>query len=313
MQKVPRSLTSGFNPCVNNVCGQPAVRPLVDTGVMVFVVFGILGLNRTENHVIGDMGNVIYDENFDLFKEIGSLCKLCKVIGNNAVLVKPGGAQCLPTAVQSVLCSLLLSLVICVAAVVFFTAHMLLLLPVLLSILGELCLVVAMMYCAGWEMGAVEAISLSILVGFSVDYCVHLVEGFLLAEESPPSPSHPGTDESAFRQWRTLAAVNQVGVAIVSSAVTTIIATVPLFFCIIAPFTKFGKIIALNMGISVLYTLTVCTALLSTLGPVHFSRTRAAVLKAGSAVLVTAGTGLAVGWTLGKLGVKIPFPTAADG
>ncbi|MGH0130051.1 UNVERIFIED_CONTAM: hypothetical protein FKN15_040788 [Acipenser sinensis] len=428
VQKVPRSLTSGFNPCMNNVCGHPAVRPLVDTEAMVFVVFGILGLNRTrrvENHVIGDMGNVIYDESFDLFKEIGSLCKLCKVIGNNAALVKPGGAQCLPSgysissflkqlhpecqglpepnllpgqlshgavglqdgrvrwvsmafksttykgkssfqthsdylqwesflqqqldllpqisslqrgfqtcehwkqifmeilvsgltpgcpvsaAVQSALCSLLLSLVICVAAVVFFTAHLLLLLPVLLSILGELCLVVAMMYCAGWEMGAVEAISLSVLVGSSVDYCVHLVEGFLLAEESPPPPHIQ--DESALRQWRTLAAVNQVGVAIISSAVTTIIATVPLFFCIIAPFAKFGKIMALNTGISVLYTLTVCTALLSTLGPAHFSRTRAAVLKAGSAVLVTAGTGLAVGWTLGKLGVKIPFPTAADG
>lgn len=37
------------------------------------------------------------------------------------------------------------------------------------------------MYWLGWEMGAVEAISLSILVGSSVDYCLHLVEGFLLA------------------------------------------------------------------------------------------------------------------------------------
>ena len=37
------------------------MRPLVDTGAMVFVVFGILGVNRTErrdNHVIGDMVRV---------------------------------------------------------------------------------------------------------------------------------------------------------------------------------------------------------------------------------------------------------------
>lgn len=40
------------------------------------------------------------------------------------------------------------------------------------------------MYWLGWEMGAVEAISLSILVGSSVDYCLHLVEGFLLAGET---------------------------------------------------------------------------------------------------------------------------------
>jgi len=52
---------------------------------------------------------------------------------------------------------------------------------------GMICLVVAIFYWAGWELGAVEAISLSILVGSSVDYCVHVVEGYLLAGHSPPS------------------------------------------------------------------------------------------------------------------------------
>ena len=52
--------------------------------------------------------------------------------------------------------------------------------------LGMICLVVAMFFWAGWELGAVEAISLSILVGSSVDYCVHVVEGYLLAGRSPP-------------------------------------------------------------------------------------------------------------------------------
>ena len=42
-------------------------------------------------------------------------------------------------------------------------------------------------YLAGWELGAVEAISLSILVGSSVDYCVHLVEGYLSAGKNPPA------------------------------------------------------------------------------------------------------------------------------
>lgn len=51
---------------------------------------------------------------------------------------------------------------------------------------GSVCLVVTVMYWSGWEMGAVEAISLSILVGSSVDYCVHLVEGYLLAGENLP-------------------------------------------------------------------------------------------------------------------------------
>lgn len=42
-------------------------------------------------------GSVIYDSSFDLFKEIGHLCRLCKAIAGNSALVKPGGAQCLPS------------------------------------------------------------------------------------------------------------------------------------------------------------------------------------------------------------------------
>lgn len=351
---------------------------------------------------------VIYDDSFDLFKEIGNLCRLCKAIASNTELVKPGGAQCLPSGysissflqmlhpecknipepnllpgqlshgavgvkdgkvqwismafesttykgkssfqtyadylkwetflqqqlqlfpegsalrhgfqtcehwkqifmeiigVQSALYGLVLSLVICVAAVAVFTTHILLLLPVLLSILGVVCLVVTIMYWSGWEMGAVEAISLSILVGSSVDYCVHLVEGYLLAGEN--LPLHQAEDPTACRQWRTIEAVRHVGVAIVSSAVTTVIATVPLFFCIIAPFAKFGKIVALNTGVSILYTLTVSTALLSIMGPGTFIRSRTSCLKAVVGVLLAGLLGLCICLALLKSGFKIPLP-----
>ena len=47
-------------------------------------------------------------------------------------------------------------------------------------------LVVAIFYMASWHMGAVEAVSLSILVGSSVDYCMHLVEGYLLMGKTMP-------------------------------------------------------------------------------------------------------------------------------
>lgn len=211
--------------------------------------------------------------------------------------------------VQSALYGLVLSLVICVAAVAVFTTHILLLLPVLLSILGVVCLVVTIMYWCGWEMGAVEAISLSILVGSSVDYCVHLVEGYLLAGEN--LPLQQAEDPTACRQWRTLEAVRHVGVAIVSSATTTLIATVPLFFCIIAPFAKFGKIVALNTGVSILYTLTVSTALLSTMAPGTFTRSSTSCLKALLAVLLAGLLALCICLALLKSGFQIPLPNGA--
>ncbi|XP_058493057.1 protein dispatched homolog 3 isoform X2 [Solea solea] len=404
--KTNPSKTFGFNPCSGGVCGRPAVRPLVDTGAMVFVVFGILGVNRTEhrdNHVIGDMGSIILDPDFDIFQEMGYLCKICKAISANTQLVKRGGAQCLPSGhklssilpllhpechslpepnllpgqlshgavgmiggkvrwlsmafesttykgkssfqtysdflqwenfvqeqlaklpqssalqrgfqtcehwkqifmeiigVESALWSLLLSLVICVAAVSVFTAHLLLLLPVLITILGVICLVVALMYWLGWEMGAVEAISLSILVGSSVDYCLHLVEGYLLAGETMPStPAH--NSPAAERRGRTLEAVNHVGVAIVSSAVTTVISTVPLFFCVIVPFAKFGQIVAINTAVSIFFTLTVTVAMLACMAPSRFSRPPAAVLKASLAVMAGAALVAVLCWVGGQLG-----------
>ena len=42
-------------------------------------------------------------------------------------------------------------------------------------------MVTAIFYLTGWQLGGVEAISLSILVGTSVDYSFHLVEGYILA------------------------------------------------------------------------------------------------------------------------------------
>ena len=39
----------------------------------------------------------------------------------------------------------------------------------------------AIFWLAGWKLGAIEAISLSILVGTSVDYTVHLTEGYIMA------------------------------------------------------------------------------------------------------------------------------------
>lgn len=125
-------------------------------------------------------------------------------------------------------------------------------------------------------------------------------------------PSPHTQDAHSPRQWRTLEAVRHVGVAIVSSALTTVIATVPLFFCIIAPFAKFGKIVALNTGVSILYTLTVSTALLGIMAPGSFTRTRTSFLKALGAVLLAGALGLAACLVLLWSGYKIPLPTGTS-
>lgn len=101
---------------------------------------------------------------------------------------------------------------------------------------------------------------------------------------------------SVERQSRTLEAVNHVGVAIVSSAVTTVISTVPLFFCVIVPFAKFGQIVAINTAVSILFTMTVTVAMLACMAPACFSRPPMAVLKASLAVIAGAALVGALCW-----------------
>ncbi|XP_060073732.1 protein dispatched homolog 3-like [Ylistrum balloti] len=209
-------------------------------------------------------------------------------------------------AVNSAIYGLVLSMVVCMVAVALFTGHVLLLFIVFICILEMICLVVGIFYLAGWEMGGVEAISLSILVGSSVDYCVHLVEGYLLAGKALPQ-DHKQSASSA-RRWRTKAAITHIGVSILSSALTTIVAAVPLTQTIIKPFSKFGQIVAINTSVSIVYSLTVCSAFLATIAPGYFSPTWKSYLKALAGTVIFLGATVLSLYTATKAGVFIPGP-----
>ncbi|KAK3589530.1 hypothetical protein CHS0354_041654 [Potamilus streckersoni] len=209
-------------------------------------------------------------------------------------------------AVSSAIYGLVLSLLICMVTVAIFTGHIMLLLIVFLSICEMVCLVVGIFYIAGWEIGGVEAVSLSILVGSSVDYCVHLVEGYNLAADACPS----SVKESPMkcRHWRTTAAISHIGVSILSSALTTIIAAIPLTFTAIQPFAKFGQILAINTTVCIFFSLTVSPALLSTIGPAYFKQTWKSTLKAFIGTVILTGCFVLTLFIVSKTGTVIPGP-----
>lgn len=212
-------------------------------------------------------------------------------------------------AVNSAIYSLVLSMVICLVAVAIFSGHVMLLFIVFVTILEMICLVTGLFYLAGWEMGGVEAISLSILVGSSVDYCVHLVEGFLLAGKAVPDQLK--YNNAASRQWRTKAAVSHIGVSIFSSAMTTIVAAIPLTQATIQPFAKFGQILAINSTVSIIYCLTVCSALLAFMGPSKFISSWKSTLKMTIGTCVVVGSSSLLLFVISKCGVFIPGPNGA--
>ncbi|XP_028393656.1 LOW QUALITY PROTEIN: protein dispatched homolog 3-like [Dendronephthya gigantea] len=192
--------------------------------------------------------------------------------------------------VNSAIYGIAVSLLLCLAAVIIFTGHALLFIILLLTILGVLLMVTAIFYLTGWQIGGVEAISLSILVGTSVDYSFHLVEGYILAGNAVSSD----LNNKHARQWRTKAAMSHIGMSIISSALTTILAAIPLCLTQIQLFAKFGLIVTINTGISLLYTLTVTIAMLSIFGPARFRASFRACVVGFIVVLALGGLGVLV-------------------
>ncbi|PIO24238.1 hypothetical protein AB205_0180650 [Aquarana catesbeiana] len=98
------SPTLDFNPCLNTACGKPAVRPLVDTGAMVFVVFGIRGINRTrepDNHVLGYSISSFLQMLHPECKNIPEPNLLPGQLSHGAVGVKDGKVQWISMAFES--------------------------------------------------------------------------------------------------------------------------------------------------------------------------------------------------------------------
>ena len=78
---------------------------------------------------------------------------------------------------------IIISFVLCSIVVVVLSHNWRIVLSMFLTILGILFTLLALFRVFGWRLGIVEAISLSILVGNSLDYCIHLTEGYLATDD----------------------------------------------------------------------------------------------------------------------------------
>ena len=84
------------------------------------------------------------------------------------------------------------------------------------------------------ELGTIESICLTIVAGFSVDYVVHLAHAYM------HSPAQSRTD-------RVQHALGEMGITVLSGMATTVLASVPLFLCILVFFAKFGSFMCMTV------------------------------------------------------------------
>ena len=77
---------------------------------------------------------------------------------------------------------ILISVILCAVVVAILSNKGQVVLAMGLTIFGILVTLLGLFQLFGWTLGIIEAVSLSILVGNSLDYCIHLTEGYLATD-----------------------------------------------------------------------------------------------------------------------------------
>lgn len=158
-------------------------------------------------------------------------------------------------AVNGIFYGVVVSAIVAMLSLTVFTGNVIVALLAVISITGNLATMLALYALWGWTLGAVEAISVSILVGLSVDYCFHLAEAYAISLKST-------------RAARVVDAMTHMGVSVLSGAFTTAASAFFLLFCEIQIFHRFGVILVVNTFFSLVYTFFFFCAMLALCGPV---------------------------------------------
>ena len=126
-----------------------------------------------------------------------------------------------------------------------------------LSVLNIVLIVVdvfAFTVIAGYQLGVVEAVLYVVVIGMAIDYSVHLSEAY--------TEAHAET-----RDERVILMIEEMGISVLSGALSTLIAAFFMFFAPNTFFTKFASFLFVTIALSCIYALVLFPAVLSVIGP----------------------------------------------
>jgi len=111
--------------------------------------------------------------------------------------------------------------------ILVFTKQIIIAFSALVTISCVLMSVLAMMKLAGYELGTITSVAISILAGFAVDFVVHLAHAFAASSK----PTREGRFHDTFEV---------IAVSVFSGALTSVLAASVLLLCTLQFFAKFG-------------------------------------------------------------------------
>jgi len=157
--------------------------------------------------------------------------------------------------IYSTIASFLTSNGICLVAIIIFTGDLLISGYAMLAIIMIVITLLGFLFgIVGFTFGAIEAVGVTIFVGMSVDYCLHLAHGY-------HSSSH------STRREKIQDALTHLGVSIVMGAITTGGAAIFLFFCYLYLFYQLGMMMFFNTLFALYFSLVFLSAMLVAVGP----------------------------------------------
>jgi len=124
----------------------------------------------------------------------------------------------------------------------------------IMDIIGVISCELCVIYMAGWRWGLTESIAVIMVIGFSVDYVVHLANSYL-------------ESQGETRMERLSFALLTMGVSVVSGAITTMLSGIMLVFPSYLFFYKMGWIIVTTVLLALMWALIFFPSMCAWIGP----------------------------------------------
>ena len=112
-------------------------------------------------------------------------------------------------------------------------------------------------YFMNWNLGIAETVSAVIVIGFSIDYTVHIGHMYQEANEF----------NLKYRNLRTLYALERMGSTVLAGAVTTAGSALFMLGCQMTFFYKMALLISITIFFSLIYSLGFLVSFMILLGP----------------------------------------------
>ena len=122
------------------------------------------------------------------------------------------------------------------------------------AVIGLITLaVVGLIPLVGWQLGVLESINLTLVVGLSVDYVVHLADGYVRSSDYK-------------REDRVRFMLGHVGMSVIAGAATTIGASAFMLGSQIKFFLQFGVFMFCTIGFAIIYALILFCLIVGVIG-----------------------------------------------